>query len=213
VNTAHLLADEVFLAAHDDVTGKPRQHPRAIGLGLAGALLGELMLFGRVTTRDGLVVVVASRQPPPDALAHTVLDHLTGEQQPHGLRTWLAFLSQTATERVGARLERAGHVTRTESRRLLKVESRWVPADMSAAAMPSALLRHRLQREDPLDLQAATFAGLVEATGLSQTVLWGVTARTVEYRDWCVSGLPAPLQELIAETTAAVGNAVLTHRA
>jgi hypothetical protein len=35
----------------------------------------------------------------------------------------------------------------------------------------------------------------------------------LEYRDWCVSGLPAPLQELIAETTAAVGNAVLTHRA
>jgi hypothetical protein len=212
VNTTHLLADEVFLAAHDDVTGRPRQHPRAIGLGLAGALLGELMLFGLVTIRDGLVVVVG-RQPPPDAVAHIVLDHLTGERQLHGLRTWLAFLSSTAAERVGARLERAGHVTRTQPRRLLKAGVRWVPADMSAAAMPGALLRHRLQREDPLDLQAATFAGLVDATGLGQAVLWGVTARTLEYRDWCVSGLPAPLQELIAETTAAVGNAVLTHRA
>ncbi len=207
-----LLADDFFLTAHHDVTGKPRTAGRAIGLGLAGALLAELMLAGRITTEAGLVVVT-SRQPPQDALAHTVLDQLSGERQRHNLRTWLAYLAQTATERVGARLERAGWVTRLQSRRFLKTEVRWVPVDMTAAATPGALLRLQIQREHPLDVPEIVLAGLVDAAGLNQIVLWGVTPRTVQYRDSCVANLAPPLRELLAETKAAVGNTVLTHRA
>jgi Golgi phosphoprotein 3 (GPP34) len=33
------LADDLYLLAHHDVTGKPYLQPRAIGIGLAGALL------------------------------------------------------------------------------------------------------------------------------------------------------------------------------
>src|SRR5262249_52366927 len=105
-----LLADELYLAAHDDVSGKPRQAPRAIGLALGAALLGELMLYGRITLGERTVVVVANHQPPRDALAHTILDSLLGERQPHPVRTWITYLAQSATERVAARLERAGHL-------------------------------------------------------------------------------------------------------
>ena len=113
--------EDPFLTAHDDVTGKPRTAGRAIGLGLAGALLAELLLVERITMQDGLVVVV-NRRPPNDALAHTVLDQLSSERQRHNLRTWLSYLAQTATERVGTRLERAGWVSRVASRRLLRTE-------------------------------------------------------------------------------------------
>jgi hypothetical protein len=78
-----LLADELYLAAHDDVSGKPRQAPSAIGLALGAALLGELMLYGRVTLGERGVVVVVKHRPPSDALAHTILDSLLGERQVH----------------------------------------------------------------------------------------------------------------------------------
>jgi hypothetical protein len=81
------------------------------------------------------------------------------------------------------------------------------------AATPAVLLRHRLQRQGPLDVTDAVLAGLIEATGLAPAVLWDTNSRAVQYRDWCISMLPAPLRELIAETKAVVGNAVLTHRA
>jgi Golgi phosphoprotein 3 GPP34 len=207
-----LLADQLFLTAHDDVTGKPRQRPRAIALGLAAALLGELMLLEKISTAgDGLVLAI-TRYAPQDALMHAVLDQLAGEREAHNLRTWIAFLGQSATDWVAARLERTGHVRHTEVRRLLRTEPRWVPTDMSVAATPGALLRHHLNHRQPLEPPEIVLAGLVEAIGLTSLVLWGVPSRTVEYRDWCLSTLPTPLQELIAETTAAVAAAVLSHR-
>jgi hypothetical protein len=100
-----------------------------------------------------------------------------------------------------------------ETRRLLRSAVRWVPADMSVAATPSALLRHQLQYEKPLEVPDAVLAGLVDAAGLDQAVLWGMTTRTMQFRDWCVASLAQPLRELITETKAVAGNAVLTHRA
>ena len=207
-----LLADDLFFVMHDDRTGKPRLHPRAIGLGLAAGLLGELMLFARLTIRDGVLTVVDDR-PPRDAVIHALLDHVIDEPRPHGLRTWLAFFSQGAGEQVAKRLERAGYVTRVEPRWPRRSGVRWVPTDMSTAAWPAARLRHRLHREEPLATPDVVLAGLVDATGLSPQVLWGVNARTLGFRDHLVSLLPAHLRELVAETRAAVGNAVLTHRA
>src|SRR6266704_4142496 len=47
------LADDLYLMAHDDRTGKPLLQPRAAGLGLAGALLAELVLAGRIEVEPG----------------------------------------------------------------------------------------------------------------------------------------------------------------
>jgi hypothetical protein len=55
-------------------------------------------------------------------------------------------------------------------------------------------------------------AGLVDAVGLTPTVLWGVGARPLEYRDYLLAAVPEPLRDLLAHTTAATSNAVLTHR-
>jgi hypothetical protein len=77
----HVACRRVPLLAHDDVTGKPRAHSRVVGLGLAGALLGELMLFnGPVSARAGwpkvlLVHLIAFRRgvrPPLTSVAPNV---------------------------------------------------------------------------------------------------------------------------------------------
>src|SRR5256885_6055326 len=195
-----LLADDLFFFMHDDRTGRPRLHPRAVGLGLAGALLGELMLFNRLTIQDGVLAVVDDR-PPRDAVIHALLDQVLAERQPHGVRTWLAFFSQGATEQVAARMVRAGHVTRVEPRWPRWSGVRWVPADMSTAAWPAARLRHRLHREEPLDTPDVVLTGLVDAAGLTSQVLWGVSARTLSYRDHLIAVLPAHLRDLDRKST------------
>src|SRR5437762_1499640 len=184
-----LLADDLFLVMHDDRTGRPRLHLRAVGLGLGGALLGELMLSRRLSITDGHLVVL-SDQPPRDVVTHAVLDQVIVERQPHAVRTWLAFFAQAAAEQVATRLERSGHVTRVEPRWPKRGSTRWVPADMSTAAWPAARLRHRLHRRESLEEPDVVLAGLVDATGLTPQVPGGVNAATLHYRDHLVALLP-----------------------
>ncbi|SCL33172.1 Golgi phosphoprotein 3 (GPP34) [Micromonospora nigra] len=203
-----LIADEFFLIAHNDSRGKAKLHPTAAGLGLAGGLLGELVLYGHVTVIDGTVTVV-DRRPPADALAHTVLDQLVGEAQHQSVRTWLSFLGQTAVTAVGERLARGGVLRRQESRRLLKTTVSYVPLDLNVVAWPATRLRAVLERPDPPGVPDALLLGLVAAVGLTREVLWSAGPRAHHRLNLLIPALPPPLKELVAHTEAAVGAAVL----
>lgn len=203
-----LIADEFFLVAHNDSRGKAKLHPAATGLGLAAGLLGELVLFGRITVSGGLVTVL-DRRPPADALAHTVLDQLIGEPQHQAVRTWLSFLAQTGVSSVGERLARAGVLRRQESRRLLRTSLSYVPVDLNAAAWPATRLRTLLERPEPPSVPDALLLGLVAATGLTREVLWSAGPLAHHRLGVVVPALPAPLKELVGHTEAAVGAAVL----
>jgi hypothetical protein len=55
------VADDLYLMAHHETSGKALIQPRAPGIGLAGGLLAELMLAGSIsscgqTGRSGLAV-------------------------------------------------------------------------------------------------------------------------------------------------------------
>jgi DNA-binding ferritin-like protein len=104
-----LLADDLFTVAHDDRTGRPRVGPRVLGLGLAAALLGELIFFQNLAVEDGAVYVI-SREPPRDSLAHATLTQLLTQQQHREVRTWLAFLAETAVDLVAERIRVLGGV-------------------------------------------------------------------------------------------------------
>ncbi|MDM4718357.1 GPP34 family phosphoprotein [Micromonospora sp. WMMA1363] len=204
-----LIADEFFLIAHNDIRGKAKLHPAATGLGLAGGLLGELVLYGHVTVSDGLVTIV-DRRPPVDALAHTVLDQLIGEPRHQSARTWLSFLAQTATAAVGERLARAGVLRRQEGRRLLRTTVSYVPIDPNTAAWPATRMRVLLERsEPPPTLSDALLLGLIAAAGLSREVLWTAAPGAHHRLAGLVAALPPPLKELVVHTEAAVGAAVL----
>lgn len=206
-----LLADEFWLLAHDDATGKPRLSSRVLGLGLAGALLGELVAGRNVVVQQGAVHVV-SRTPPPDALAHTVLEQMVAEVRQHPARTWLTYLSRDAAELVAQRLVRAGMVRRDSSRRILKQVIRYLPVDPNRAAWPTARLSTTLRRQSPLSEPDAFLAGLTVATGLDQLILDGAGPGPRDYLTHVVASLPATHHQVIAHTEAAVGDAVLTQR-
>src|SRR5258706_14107837 len=130
------VADQFYFIAHDDRTGARLLHPRAIGLGLAGALLGELVLVDCIDVYNGSVYVVR-REPPADALNHATLTWLLSQPQHHDVRTWLAFLAETATDGVAKRLTVTRQVKPLYHKRLLGSRITYVPTDTNLAAWQS----------------------------------------------------------------------------
>jgi hypothetical protein len=206
-----LVADDLFRLAHRDHDGRPLLDEHVTGLGLAAALLAELVLAKRLALPGGQVIIVDA-EPPIDALAHTVLDRLAAERAALPVRTWLAYLARTAHQDVADRLTRAGHLRKTTERRLLGRRVRYVPTDMNTAAWPWARLSGRLQKGQPLDGFDTVLGGLILATDLYRTVLLGHPADLETGLRAAVADAPAPVRELLAHTEAAVGDAIITRR-
>jgi hypothetical protein len=213
---ATVLADQFFLIAHEDRTGRSRLHSRATGLGLAAGLIGELMLLGKVRVFEGELRVV-SRDPPADVLAHNILDLLIAQPQHRDLPTWLAYLAQDAADKVGERLQRAGAVEPVTRRRLMSSQTVYMPmnADQrNAAAWARVRLADMLVRHRDMDAADSLLAGLVLATGLTRCVLWDLPAHRpgVTHLYAVVDSLPPELRELVEFTQASVGYVLAAGR-
>ncbi|WP_238014113.1 GPP34 family phosphoprotein [Dactylosporangium sp. AC04546] len=206
-----LLADDFFLIAHDDRDGKSRLSQRAVELGLAGALLGELVLEQRIFC-EGDRLRVISREPPSDPLAHTNLATMVAETQHREIRTWLLFLGQTAVDAVGQRMARHGLVEQTTVRRLLRSSTRWVATDINLPTGRVVRLRRLLTGSEPMRVADATLAGLAEATGLTGHVLWDTDQSSFRRLQHVITTLPPPLRDLILQVESAIGEAVLSQR-
>ena len=205
------LADDFFLMAHEQSTGKPRLPERITGLGLAGALLAELALAGRIELRESAMAVLDSTARE-DPLSDRVLEFL--KQEHHPTRTWLAFFGQSAHEEVGERLAAGGLVVRAQRRRPWQ-GGRWVPTSPEVAVRPTALLCTQLIRGQDLAERDLVLIGLLRATGLDQPVLWEVRQTAPEAlarATRSLGSLDASLTELITQTEAAVGSAIAAHR-
>jgi len=206
-----LLADDFFLIAHDDRDGRSRLSPKSVELGLAGALIGELVLEQRILV-EGPRLRLISREPPSDALAHTTLATMLAEPQHREVRTWLAYLGQTATDSIGQRLVRAGIVEQQQVRKLLRTTVRYVASDINLPAGRVVRLRRLLTSGEPMRVADTTLGGLAEATGLTGHILWDSDATSVRRLHAMVAALPPPLRDLIVQVEAAVGDSVLSQR-
>jgi hypothetical protein len=211
-----VLADQYFLIAHEDRTGRSRLHPRATGLGLAASLIGELMLSGHVRIIDG-EIHVASRQPPGDALSHDILDLLIAQPQHRDVRVWLAFLSQDSAVRVGERMMRFGAVEPVTRRRMLSTQTLYMPNNAeqrNAAAWAPARLANLLMRNLDMSIGDRLLTGLVAATGLTRHVLYDfeLHRRALLTVSEVVGSLPPDLRQLIEYTEASVGSVLTVGR-
>jgi len=206
-----LLADDFFLIAHDDRDGRSRLSPKSVELGLAGALIGELVLEQRILV-EGPRLRLISREPPSDALAHTTLATMLAEPQHREVRTWLAYLGQTAVDAIGQRLVRAGIVQQQQIRKLLRTTVRYVANDINLPAGRVVRLRRLLTSGEPMRVADTTLGGLAEATGLTGHILWDTDAASVRRLHSMITALPPPLRDLIVQVEAAVGDAVLSQR-
>lgn len=216
------LADQLFLAAHDHDTGqlRARLHKAGMELGLAGALLCELVLERRIDVQQGRVVLV-SRAPMQDILAQTVLGDVVSElhvaKQPHTVRVWLVYLSHSAIAQVRNRLCFTGIVHEVPGRRWWGgAANKYRAADINQALGPEAEV-HSLLTHGPASnnsMSAMTFAAIADACGLLPKLTWwheqkvGVRRRLADLR----GQLPRGIRELVDETEAAVGDAVVGRR-
>ena len=204
------LADDLYLLAHHEQTGKPHLQPRALGLGLAGGLLAELLLSGSIRLCSGLVMV-GDGIPPQDNVARSVLDHVANEHDDHAARDWLLFFAHTAAGQVARRLEQAGYLTRASTWRFGR-STRWVPVDADGAFAPLVRVKSALRSSGPVAAQQVVLGRLAAACGLSHQLSLYLPSDAHRRLEAAAEQLDPGLQELIAQTQAAVDSALLSHR-
>ncbi len=203
------LADDLWLLAHNERTGKPHLQPRATGLGLAGALLAELMLSHSIRLSRGMVMA-ADGIPPRDEVARSVLRLVISEPE-HLVGDWLLFLARTAPGDVAGRLERAGYLTRIPRSRFSRGE-RWVPVDADCAFAPLVRVKSVLRESGPASAQDAALGGLAAACGLGHQLALYLPSNAIRRVEEAARHLDPGLRELIAHTQTAVDRALLSHR-
>jgi hypothetical protein len=213
------LADSLFLIGWGDNPRGPRLHRQALGVGLAGALLGELMLAGLLDVDpEGMLEV--RRGTAPDSVTGEALQAMLGHPQHPAVGIWLEVLGQTAVDLVGGRLTVAGLLTRRARRLVRGIRVEFEATDRVTAAWPGVRLAEHLTRgPDPSDLMGLrepdrVLVGLVHACGLIPHVLWD--PRTAgpghERVAATVADLPPGPRALVDAVGAAVAKAALAAR-
>ena len=168
--TAPLLAEQVVLLSLDDETGRPiGRLGMAPDLALAGALLMDLALAGRIDTdRDRLWV--ADDAPTWDPVLDAALGQLLEPEAPGDARGAIMILARDAGEARHALLHRlveAGMLRQVETNALwLFRDTRHPKLDGAAAEDARTRLRSLLLREELPDPRDALLLGLVRAAGL-----------------------------------------------
>jgi hypothetical protein len=205
-----LVADDLYLLGHDDRSGKPLLQPRALGTGLAGALLAELMLAGWIVLRQDSAVVITRDAPPGTVQQHPLIRQVADEPGPQPVRSWLRFLARSAARDVALRLEEAGYLEHIRGRVPWR-PGQWVPVNPDWAFAPMLRVSSALDPARPLTAHSATLSGLAVACGLGFRLYQYQTQAGRSIQD-AVAQLGPGLQELIAQTQTAVDSAVLSHR-
>lgn len=192
------LADELFLMMHDLQTGKPRVADPALGVGLASALLAELMFAGCVVLTERQLALGAYG-PPPEPLAEGLYESTRNQLFGDGVTAleWLSQHARNAHEAVADRLVRDGELRRETGRRLGRTVVRHYPVNpassfIRAQRLPS-YLRHRVEVTEA-DVMVARLAQIL-APGASSLEL---DAAGLEYLEQLVPALQPPFRELLS---------------
>ena len=214
------VADDLYLIAHHETSGKPYLSPRAVGIGLAGAMLAELLIAIRpaVALENGRMFplyrrngeLVARYAGPDEPVAQRALDLIAAESQLRPVRDWLLFLGRTAPADVAGRLEHSGYLTRS-ARWLPWLAGRPVPVqgDWSQCALLRAHAALDLTRT--LTPYSALLNRLTLACGLTFRFS-GFSTTAIRGTEEVSQMLPDALQELVAHVQEAADAAVLSAR-
>jgi hypothetical protein len=209
------LADDLFLIALDDRTGRFRLEAGTLGLGLSGAMLAELLLAGNIAISADRVLV-KPRTAPPDSLTHSIMELLAAEPQ-HTLRIWLTFLARDAIEKIAERLIRDRHIRREETRTLLLRPGTvtYPPVDSSQVFWRSARITKLIEEHAITDWSDCFLVGLAHATGLIRLLLRDTDEAARAYLVWLLQQLessPDAQQLCTAITTVAAARAMTNRR-
>lgn len=201
------LRNDVFLLAHED-DGRLIIAEPAVSAGLAGAVLIELLLDGRVAVVDGRLEVVDPTVTGDEALDST-LAAIADNDAPTGPRAWVSWIAPGTYDRTAMALEAAGLVTRTTVRRLgVLPTTRCVPANPEDLVRLRARLRYGVTSPEPPDPRTAALAGLVSALRLESSLLLSMpTADLIEALERLAASNPSAVRRVVKAVAAVISAA------
>jgi hypothetical protein len=205
------LASRFLLCTIDDTTGRSRLAEGARAVGLAAALLGELLEIGAVRIRRAHVTATPHVQVPAGP-AHQVHHQLLTDHSTAFVQVWLQAIGINAYEHVCQHLVASGHFLRQRHTRLLRpTVTRYVLRDLDDAASELFSLSARLSRGEVPRQADTLLCGLLQATGLGSALLQDLPSWAGDGLSERLAELPPSMTELIQHTQRVVGKGVLSH--
>ncbi|MGI5213386.1 GPP34 family phosphoprotein [Plantactinospora sp. CA-290183] len=209
------LADDLYLIALDERTGRYRRPERAVRLALAAALLGELVLAGRLDIRGRRLVVVQQRTRPADPLAATVEHRILAEPGAVPVAGWLDYLAQEYPDKIVSRLRDRGWIIPAVTRRLWSRTVVARPASRDRAtdiAWRAPRIANALTGQGVCGWEELLLARLMMILDLLAPVVYDGQIRKAERHVEERIREALPLWALTAVTKAAVDQITLSHR-
>jgi len=208
------LAEQFFLIGHDEFSGKPAVSIELVECGLVGAMLGELIIEGRLSIKDGRVVVL-DREPVDGGLGDRLVNTVDQQRNSHRVRTWAEELGPDAYRIIAERLVASGTLRQERGHKLFGNSGDRYPAvDLYDAARPRLLLNHVIRNREEMDLDQAVLAALLTAVGVEPVL--GLDMNRESLRtiiNSLLSAMPSPLQDLLSGIDETVASISLTiHR-
>ncbi|MGK5441639.1 GOLPH3/VPS74 family protein [Micromonospora sp. URMC 105] len=210
------LRDELFLLGHNDDTGQPHIHRQALSLGMAGAVLTDLFLAGRIALDDTEDASSGGQQrlwlhrdrPVGDLIADTAIASIRYAKSAPTLRGWLTWFTEDLYERTRAGLHAGGILHRTSRRRLggLARTDVYLATDTKWAVVARARLRYLAAGREPPDNHTAALAGLVAVLGLASHLYLDDTAAVTGQLRAIAEQHHRPVRDITAAVDAAVGD-------
>ncbi len=202
------LGESLFFLGNDPFTGKPRIAQPVLDIGLAGAVLADLLFDERIALQRG-VVVLTSRYATGNAAADRTLALIMGEMDQHGVRDWVQHLQDKVTASLTLSLAERRMVSPKENRTFLKRTILYPPADLRTASEPRARIRAAVLGRTSCDLPTATLALLGWTVGLDDICEPDLQRRQFgEWIDRVKSMIIEPIGTLITGVEAAVAATV-----
>jgi hypothetical protein len=167
------LAEDLLPVSLDD-DGHPRDPGSALGYAVAGGIIAELLLGGRIVLDPGKKVQVAGiGDSTGDAVLDAALERIRAEDKPRKVKWWVqkvaggGWRNDVARNEVIEDLTADGVLTRQTGKVLgmFKVATH-PPADPAAPERPRAAVREVLIGGAAPDERTAALVGLVNAAGL-----------------------------------------------
>jgi hypothetical protein len=163
------VADELWLLAHDEQSGRAKIDEQRVALGLAGAIICELLIEGLVTIAAEQQLFLRSEPKyGRDAVTQWALTQMDRSDGKLAVGQWVWHLRQEATPRVADRLAEADAVQYVRAG-LLGGGRRAVTVNANIAAAPRVRILHQLTTGQ-VDVPTLTLGALAVAIELDSLI-------------------------------------------
>lgn len=202
------LPEELILLALDGETGSVSSCSARLPFALAGAVLAELLLTGRIHIEDDHVSAVDG-PPPPDEVLDDALAYIRAEEKPKKVKHWVQrFQSKLhIQDRALDSLVHRGIVHHEDRHFLLFHYDRYPLDERQTRANLRVHLRHSLLEPATNDERVAALAALAEPCGLVRRIVdpneWKTVKDRADHlaREWPIS---AAVLNAVEEMEAAI---------